>query len=221
MATLAMAAVAVAHTVMVAVMVMTPVHMHHGGATLQIIGFVISGHVAGMYALSPLMGWLVDRIGRVAVIGLGIGILAMAFALAGTAPSGHSAGLATGLVLLGVGWSACLIAGSTLLTESVPVATRPAVQGANDLVMGLGGAIGGAFGGVVVGTLGFGWLAVDRHTAPGRPGRAGGRDGPYHPRAPAPRDPRAARRRDPAPGPGTGSRKCHRPWRNSGSSLSA
>lgn len=160
MAVLGMAAIAVAHTVMVAVMVMTPVHMHHGGATLQIIGFVLSGHVAGMYALSPLMGWLVDRFGRLAVIGLGIGILAIALALAGTAPSGHSAGLATGLVLLGVGWSACLIAGSTLLTESVPVASRPAIQGANDLVMGLGGAVGGAFGGVVVGTLGFGWLAV-------------------------------------------------------------
>ena len=159
-AVLGLSAVAVGHTVMVAVMVMTPVHMYHGGATLRVIGLVISGHVAGMYALSPVMGWLVDRTGRVPVVVLGVGVLGTALALAGTAPSGHSTGLAVGLVLLGVGWSACLVAGSTLLTEAVPAADHPRVQGASDLVMGLCGAVGGAVSGVVVGTLGFGWLAL-------------------------------------------------------------
>lgn len=159
-AVLGLSAVAVGHTVMVAVMVMTPVHMYHGGATLRVIGLVISGHVAGMYALSPVMGWLVDRTGRVPVVVLGVFVLAGALALAGTAPSGHSTGLAVGLVLLGVGWSACLVAGSTLLTEAVPAADHPRVQGASDLVMGLCGAVGGAVSGVVVGTLGFGWLAL-------------------------------------------------------------
>jgi len=94
------------------------------------------------------------------VVVLGIGVLGTALALAGTAPSGHSTGLAVGLVLLGVGWSACLVAGSTLLTEAVPAADHPRVQGASDLVMGLCGAVGGAVSGVVVGTLGFGWLAL-------------------------------------------------------------
>lgn len=159
-AVLGLSAVAVGHTVMVAVMVMTPVHMYHGGATLRVIGLVISGHVAGMYALSPVMGWLVDRTGGVPVVVLGVGVLGTALALAGTAPSGHSTGLAVGLVLLGVGWSACLVAGSTLLTEAVPAADHPRVQGASDLVMGLCGAVGGAVSGVVVGTLGFGWLAL-------------------------------------------------------------
>jgi MFS family permease len=159
-AVLGLAAVAIAHTVMVAVMVMTPVHMHHGGATLRVIGLVLSGHLAGMYALSPVMGWLADRFGRIAVVVLGGALLGAALLLAGTAPAGQSAGLAIGLVLLGVGWSGCLVAGSTLLTESVETDWRPAVQGAADLVMGLCGAIGGALGGVVVGTTGFGWLAV-------------------------------------------------------------
>ena len=159
-ALLGLAAVTISHTVMVAVMVMTPVHMHHGGATLRVIGLVISGHLAGMYALSPLIGWMTDRFGRLAVVVLGAGLLGAALALAGTAPAGHSARLAIGLILLGVGWSACLVAGSTMLTESVPVASRPGVQGSADLVMGLGGAVGGAIGGVVVGTTGFGWLAL-------------------------------------------------------------
>ena len=57
-------AIAAAHTVMVSVMVMTPLHMHHGGAELDIIGFVISVHILGMFAFSPFVGWLSDRFGR-------------------------------------------------------------------------------------------------------------------------------------------------------------
>ena len=53
-----------AHAVMVSVMIMTPLHMEHGGAPLEIIGFVISIHVLGMFAFSPVMGWLADRFGR-------------------------------------------------------------------------------------------------------------------------------------------------------------
>lgn len=159
-ARLALVAIAVAHTVMISVMVMTPVHMHDGGAELRVIGLVISGHVAGMYALSPVVGWLSDRFGRVPVILLGAFVLGLALLLAGTAPAGHSAGLAIGLFLLGVGWSCGLIAGSTLLTESIPLSERPAAQGAADLVMGLCGAVGGALGGVVVGQIGFGALAI-------------------------------------------------------------
>ena len=160
LALLALVAIAVAHTIMIAVMVMTPVHMHHGGAELRVIGLVISGHVAGMYALSPIVGWLSDRIGRVPMILLGAGILGVALVLAGAAPAGSSPGLALGLFLLGVGWSFNLVAGSTLLTESLPAAERTAAQGAADLVMGLCGALGGALGGIVVGRLGFRALAI-------------------------------------------------------------
>jgi MFS family permease len=159
-AVLALGAIAVAHTIMISVMVMTPVHMHHGGAELSVIGLVISVHVAGMYALSPVVGWLADRLGRVPMILVGVGILGIALVLAGAAPAGSSPGLAVGLFLLGVGWSFNMVAGSTLLTESLPATERPAAQGAADLVMGLCGAVGGAVGGVVVGWLGFGALAI-------------------------------------------------------------
>ncbi|HSI92210.1 MAG TPA: MFS transporter, partial [Jiangellaceae bacterium] len=64
-ALLGLAAVVVAHTVMVSVMVMTPIHMDHGHASLTIIGLVISIHIAGMFAFSPVMGWLADRLGRI------------------------------------------------------------------------------------------------------------------------------------------------------------
>jgi MFS family permease len=155
-AVLALAAVAAAHTVMVAVMVMTPVHMRHHGAELEVVGLVISLHVAGMYALSPLVGWLTDRLGRVVVIVLGNLVLGAAVLVSGTA-DGHAV-LGIGLMLLGVGWSCALIAGSTLLSESVGVAVRPGVQGAADFTMGVCGAGGGALAGVVAAAAGYGTL---------------------------------------------------------------
>jgi MFS family permease len=154
-AVLGMAAIVVAHTVMVAVMVMTPIHMDHGEASLTIIGFVISIHILGMYALAPLVGVVVDRWGRIAVIATGGGLLLAATLLAGRSHPGSSIGLAAGLFFLGLGWSCCLIAGSTLLTDAVPLADRPVVQGASDLLMGLVAAGGGAIAGLVMGVLGY------------------------------------------------------------------
>jgi MFS family permease len=156
----AMLAIALAHAVMVSVMVMTPLHMNHGGAELNVIGFVISVHVLGMFAFSPLVGWLTDRIGRAAVLALGAGILLTAVFLAGRAPEGHSVGLVWGLFLLGLGWSCCLVASSALLVDAVPLRERPGVQGASDLVMGIFAAAGGALAGVVVAEWGYGFLNV-------------------------------------------------------------
>ena len=159
-AMLGLGAVAVGHTVMVSVMVMTPLHMHHGGAELRLIGLVISVHVFGMFALSPVMGWLVDRVGgRIVVIG-GAATLLAASLVSSRAPEGWSGGLVVGLFLLGLGWSATLVAGSTLLTSAVPQHERPGVQGASDLVMGLSAALGGGLSGVVVGSWGYPTLCL-------------------------------------------------------------
>lgn len=154
-ALLGLGAIVVGHTAMVSVMVMTPIHMDHGHASITVIGVVISVHVFGMYAFSPLVGAAVDRVGRVPVIALGGVVLLVATLLAGGSPAGSSAGLGLGLFLLGVGWSCCLIAGSTLLTDSVPAADRPVVQGASDVLMGLVAAAGGAVAGLVMGGPGF------------------------------------------------------------------
>jgi MFS family permease len=154
------AALALAHAVMVAVMLMTPLHMHHGGATLEIIGVVISVHVLGMYAFAPVVGWLADRLGRPVVLSAGSVVLLLALLLSGTAPAGASYQIGAGLFLLGVGWSLCTVAASTLLSESAPLDARTDVQGAADLVMGLTAASAGAVAGVVVGTLGYAALNV-------------------------------------------------------------
>jgi len=149
-AILGISAIAIGHVTMVSVMVMTPIHMAHVDVTLQLIGLVISVHVAGMYALSPIVGWAVDRWGRIPVIVTGIVILLVACLLSGLAAGDQIVLLGIGLFLLGLGWSCTLIAGSTLLVDDVPAQERPSVQGLSDLVMNAAGALGGAVAGLIV-----------------------------------------------------------------------
>ncbi|HSE10241.1 MAG TPA: MFS transporter [Nocardioidaceae bacterium] len=154
------AALALAHAVMIAVMVMTPLHMHHGGAELEIIGVVVSAHVLGMFAFAPVVGWAADRFGRVPVMMAGAVILFISVGLSGTSPAGASWQIGWGLFLLGLGWSFCTVSASTLLSESAPLDARTDVQGAADLVMGVVAAAAGAAAGLVMGSLGFGALNI-------------------------------------------------------------
>ena len=162
-ARLGVSAMAVGHVVMIGVMAMTPVHIrgagHDAARTLSIVGLVLSFHIAGMYAFSPIVGWLTDRLGRRPVIAGGIAVQLAACALCGTAGHGTPA-LAAGLMLLGLGWSGTMVAGSTLLSESVPVDMRAAGQGLSDLLMGLAGATAGAISGVVVDSWGYPTLTL-------------------------------------------------------------
>lgn len=162
-AAIAIAIVALGHFVMVSVMVMTPIHMKHGHAELEVIGFVISMHIAGMFALSPLVGWAVDRLGAPAVAGFGGFVLIGASVLSALSASGWSVLLLIALTVLGFGWSCAFISGSTMLTHAISPAERPATQGLADLVMGLCGAGGGAVAGVIVDRMGYnqlGWVSA-------------------------------------------------------------
>jgi MFS family permease len=156
----AMLVMALGHLVMVSVMVMTPIHMKHGHAELEVIGFVISVHILGMFALSPLVGMAVDRWGGQAVAMAGGVVLTFAAVLASRSEAGWSGLLLGALFLLGVGWSCTLVSGSTLLTSAVSTDERPATQGFADVLMGLAGAGGGVAAGVVVGSLGYSALAL-------------------------------------------------------------
>lgn len=163
-AVLGLATVIGAHLVMVAVMSMTPVHLkildsnggsgHNPADTLAFIGFTISLHIAGMFALSPVMGWLTDRLGRIPTILVAQCLLIAAVLFAGL---GHESQwlVSIGLVLLGLGWSAATISGSTLLTESVPLEVRVPVQGVSDTFMGGAGALGAVLAGLALAAFGF------------------------------------------------------------------
>lgn len=146
--------IGLSHMVMVSIMAMTPVHMEGMQFGLVIIGFTISLHVAGMYAFSPVFGWLVDKLGaiRVILIGQTIYIAALLFAGLGS----HDRVLITiGLFLLGLGWSAATVAGSALLSKSLQVHEKANVQGISDSFQSLSGAFGGLLAGGILSLVGY------------------------------------------------------------------
>jgi len=157
-ARLALISLGLAQTVMVTVMTITPVHMTHYDHGLDAIGLVISAHIVGMYGLSFATGWLSDRWGRRAAIGLGSLLLIAACLLA--PQDSNTLPLAASLFLLGLGWNMCFVAGSSLLTDTLAVHERARIQGAADFVVNLASAAGSLASGILIASLGFGALAL-------------------------------------------------------------
>jgi MFS family permease len=153
--------------VMVAVMAIAPVHLKDEGHELGFVGLVVAVHVFGMFAPSPLSGWLADRTGSATVVSVGA-LLFVASGVAGAVvdPSGH-VGVTVVLALLGLGWNAGVVGGSTMLASSVPAAQRPRAEGYGEIAMGGAAAVGAVFAGLVVAFGGFPVLALAGATVGG------------------------------------------------------
>jgi MFS family permease len=140
-------------------MAMTPVHLSMMNIAVVLIGLTVSLHTAGMYALSPVFGWLSDRIGLVPVILAGQVMFMGTIILNWFWPE-NLGSVMVALILLGLGWSAATVAGSVMLTGALNADERPRVQGVSDSLMSLAGAGGGALAGVILAALGYPMLNV-------------------------------------------------------------
>jgi MFS family permease len=101
----------VGHLVMVSVMTAVPVHTHLHHEGLGLLGLMLSVHTLGMFALSPLTGWAIDRFGPRAVTLAGlVGLLVSAVLVT-------RGGLVftPALFLLGYAWNLCYLGGSAQL----------------------------------------------------------------------------------------------------------
>ena len=154
----AIASMVTSHFVMVLIMSMTPIFLRNGGAGLEIVGFVISAHTLGMFALSPITGVLGDRFGRAQVAAAGMAIVLASVALAGTAPADATALLVIALFLLGLGWNFAFIGGSAILTEGLAIDERLRLQGAVDASVWLSGAAASLSSGVILAVAGYPFL---------------------------------------------------------------
>jgi MFS family permease len=145
---------------MVLVMTWTPLHLtnHHHG--LEVVGLVISGHVAGMFAFAPLSGRIAQALGSVATIFLGAAVLAFASGLAAFAPETDATILFVALFLLGFGWNLGFVAGSALLSSGLELAERTRIQGLADAVIWSTSAIASLGSGVIVSIAGYTGLGI-------------------------------------------------------------
>jgi MFS family permease len=162
---LALASMVISQVTMVAVMTMTPVHMKlHGHESLS--QFVVSLHVAGMFAFSPLVGRYADKKGTHHAALAGASILVVATVM--SALSGESSLiLFPALWFLGIGWNFGLIGGSAMLLESVPDDKRVTVQGSADLMMSFCGGLAGLSSGFIRKAVGYHLLSASAALAAG------------------------------------------------------
>lgn len=151
----ALGALMMSQLVMIATTSTAPVYLRDQGHGLHTVGLAASLHIAGMYATSPLTGWLADRLGRLTVILVGALLLTAAIAWAALVPGSDSFQVIVALILNGVGWNFGFVAGSALLTDALRPAERTTLQGLADLATGLMGALGSAAGGVILQAWGF------------------------------------------------------------------
>ena len=157
-ALVAVIAMALGQVVMVAIMVITSLHMRDHQHNLRDISAVISSHTFGMFAFSVLSGRLADKWGRGPVILTGASTLLLACITAPLSP--NVLPLAVALFLLGLGWNFCFVGGSTLLADQLSPLERSRTQGANDLLVGLASAIGSLGSGFVFAASNYTMIAI-------------------------------------------------------------
>lgn len=146
--------------VMVLIMAMTPVHVHDMGEPLATVGFVLSAHTLGMFALSPLSGRLVGRFGALPVMVGGFAVLLLAAVLASVARQSDIPVLALAMFLLGYGWNLCFVAGSSLLASGASLSERIRLQGTTDVLVWIAGAAASISSGFLLQWAGYPMLAA-------------------------------------------------------------
>jgi MFS family permease len=146
--------------VMVLVMTMTPLHIEVAGGTLGIIGWVMMAHTLGMFALSPITGRLVDRLGPRRMIIVGVSVLAFACGFAATAADAETPILLVSLFLLGLGWNFGFVAGSAELQVGLGIGERVRLQGVADAITWISGGVGALSSGFILGAFSYPVLAI-------------------------------------------------------------
>ncbi|WP_297104333.1 MFS transporter [Tessaracoccus sp.] len=158
-ARVAVVAILTGQVVMVAIMTMTPVHIVHHGGDIDVVGITLSIHIAGMFAFSPIVGWLSDRFGPRPAIWAGIAILLASLVIAAAWPD-DTAWVMTSLFLLGLGWCFTNVAGSALFTSTVSTDVRASSQGGVDALSNLLGAVAAFGAGPLLAASSFPMLSV-------------------------------------------------------------
>lgn len=155
----AVALLAVTNLVMVGVMAVAPVHLLAHGHGPALVGGIVSVHALCMFAPSLVSGPLLDRAGP-AVVTVVAAVLMAAAGVVGAARADDGVVLLVSLALLGLGWNAGVLAGSALLTASVPADERLRAEGRGEVAMGLAAGGGAPIAGLVVASGGFAALVA-------------------------------------------------------------
>lgn len=157
---IALASMMVGQLVMVLIMTATPIHIEDSGFGLDLVGVIISAHTLGMFALSPVTGRLVDRIGSYPVIAAGAVMLVASGVMSAAAPRDGTTLLGWALFLLGLGWNFGFVGGSAVLSRATPKSIRPVVVGRVDSAVWLTSGLASSSSGLLLAGPGYTVLSV-------------------------------------------------------------
>lgn len=136
------------------------------GHDLADISIALGAHYVGMYALSPLGGIVVDRLGGQRALVVGLGVLATAVVGILATPL---AVVAPAMFFVGVGWNIAFLGATTLVANGTRAEERALALGGMDLVTVTAGALGSALATPILAAYGVGTivaLAVSLSLAP-------------------------------------------------------
>ncbi len=150
----------VSQFVMILVMTMTPVHIRDHHAGLSLVGGVMMAHTLGMFAIAPVTGYLVDRLGARRMIAAGSLLLALSTLLSAAAGEAQAVSLAVSLLLLGVGWNFSFVAASAALQEGLALRDRLRLQGLADSLTWISGGVAALASGFVMSAWSFRGLSL-------------------------------------------------------------
>ena len=150
---LAVAAMLIGQTVMVLLMTITPVHMDHNNHGDFAISIMFMAHTLGMFGISPVTGWLIDRYGRVNIILSGAVILIASAVVAPISPELPVP--VTSMFLVGLGWNFCFIGGTSLFADALTTDERGRAQGLNEMLVSGAAGLGALSSGIVFDLGGF------------------------------------------------------------------
>ena len=129
----AIAATGLAQAAMVGVMSITSVELGDNGWADWQVQLLMSAHFVGMFALAYPVGTLADRIGRRLTSLAGIAVCAVG--ALGCAAVGSTPWITPFFFLLGLGWSGCFVAGTSVMADVTSPAERGVLTATNDLLV--------------------------------------------------------------------------------------
>ncbi len=150
---LAVLTLTICQLVMTLIMFVNPLHMKHLNYELTDIALVTMAHTLGMFSLSGLTGWLVNRYGKLSMILFG-GLTLMFAAIIAPMSRGIPM-LCLSLFLLGLGWNFAYVSGSSLLASALSPGERGKTQGISETLVAFAAALGSYSTGPA-----FGWGGI-------------------------------------------------------------
>ena len=136
------------------VMIQSSLQMNHTHMSFDSSTFAIQLHVLAMFIPSFFTGRLINKIGHIAVINLGLLFFITSFAL-NTTVSSYS-GFMLSLIILGIAWNFSYVGGSSLLTKTTNHSNRKEKwQGLCDTSIAFMTTLGAFLPSILFNTLGW------------------------------------------------------------------